>query len=175
VKTVKPVAADGAVEDLARTHGQSLVAFAYVLSGDPDDAQDIVQAVFGRLLRLERFEASDPVAYARRAITNEFVERRRRSARWLRVVRLSRADLRNVESPETTVAERDVLLRAFGVLSPRERAVVVLRYYEGWDDDAIASTLGCAHGTVRSLLSRAMTKLRTSLGSDESNDRGRSR
>lgn len=168
------LAATDEVENLARAHGRSLIAFAYVLSGDAELAQDLVQTVLGKMLGVDHVKVADPVAYARRAITNEFIEGQRRSARWLRSIRLTRADATQVESPESNIAERDALLRAFAVLSPRERAAVVLRYYEGWTDDSIARTLACAPGTVRSLLSRAMPKLRASLG-EQPYGSGRSR
>ena len=68
---------------------------------------------------------------------------------------------------EEPVAERDALERAFVVLRPRERACVTLRYFSGWDDAAIAAALGCAEGTVRSLVSRALPRLRAEIEREE--------
>lgn len=135
--------------------------------GSGPDAKRVQQTPETGLARV-----ADPLAYARRAITNEFLERKRRQVRWLRYVRLSRVEPHHIESPEGGLAERDALLRAFAVLSARERTAVVLRYYEGWEDAAIAEAVGCTRGTVRSLLSRAMAKLRRSMSEDGPAEQG---
>jgi hypothetical protein len=65
------------------------------------------------------------------------------------------------------VAERDRLRRALGTLSPKQRAVLVLRHYEGLDDAAIAALLRCGEVSVRSHASRGLARLRASLGPDD--------
>ena len=69
--------------------------------------------------------------------------------------------------PDTT-ADRDLIWRGLDRLGRRQRAVVVLRYYEDLDLATIADTLGISIGTVKSQLSRALTNLRDLLGGDES-------
>jgi RNA polymerase sigma factor (sigma-70 family) len=67
-----------------------------------------------------------------------------------------------IEGPADVVSERTALLAALRQLPPRQRAVVVLRYWEDLTDSQIAAALGCSPGTVRSQLSRALAKLRMS-------------
>jgi RNA polymerase sigma factor (sigma-70 family) len=64
------------------------------------------------------------------------------------------------------LADRDALNRLLDELPPRQRAVLVLRYYEGLGDDVIAEILGCSTGTVRSHVSRALAALRISPSND---------
>ncbi|MDQ1106420.1 sigma-70 family RNA polymerase sigma factor [Nocardioides zeae] len=154
--------AHGRVEALVAARGRDLSRFAYVLAGH--DAEDILQSVVVRLLSSGPFlRADDPYAYARKAVLNEFLDRRRSlgrraSARWFAV-----RDIEPVPSPEPAIAERDALMRAFSILKPRERACVVMRYYVDADDRTIAEALGVAPSTVRSLISRAMPRLRAAL------------
>jgi RNA polymerase sigma factor (sigma-70 family) len=63
------------------------------------------------------------------------------------------------------VADRDVLVRALGALAPKQRAVLVMRYWEDAPDAEIAAALNCSEATVRSQSSRALARLRT-LASD---------
>jgi RNA polymerase sigma factor (sigma-70 family) len=74
-------------------------------------------------------------------------------------------DLLTAPSADPAVAldERDAILRVVAALPPRQRAAVVLRYYEDLPDDEIADLLGCRPVTVRSLISRALATLRRSL------------
>jgi RNA polymerase sigma factor (sigma-70 family) len=65
-----------------------------------------------------------------------------------------------VEGPADLVGERAALLAALRQLPPRQRTVVVLRYWEDLTDTQIGAALGCSPGTVRSQLSRALAKLR---------------
>jgi RNA polymerase sigma factor (sigma-70 family) len=69
------------------------------------------------------------------------------------------------------VGERAALLAALRLLPPRQRAVIVLRYWEDLNDAEIAAALGCTPGTVRSQLSRALAKLRVSPALGEGDDR----
>ena len=69
-----------------------------------------------------------------------------------------------VEGPADLVGERAALLAALRLLPPRQRAVIVLRYWADLTDTQIAAALGCSPGTVRSQLSRALAKLRENPG-----------
>ena len=155
------------VEELARDHGQALVALAYVLTGDAEDAQDCVQSVLLRLLKRGVAEPKiDLPRYARKAVVNEFIDRNRARVRLRRALVLMRATpLGHLEDqPDTQLAERDRIVRALRSLPTRARAMLVLRYYGGLHDAEIAEVLECAPGTVRSQISRAMPKLRAQLG-----------
>jgi RNA polymerase sigma factor (sigma-70 family) len=163
-----PERADEIVAELASVHRRDLVTLAFLLCGDAWEAEDIVQSVLSRLLTSRAFaDAESPLAYAKRAVTNDFLDRRRRLQRFARALVLSRVDPSATSSREEDIAQRDALVRAFGVLRPRQRTCVVLRYYGDWDDQSIAQALGVAPATVRSLVSRALPRLRAALESSE--------
>ena len=138
-----------------------LVRLAFGLTGDRWAAEDIAQVTLARAYvawrRVRR--ADDPDAYLRRILINASNRRFRRH----RVAELP-GDLPEtaVEGPADLVGERAALLAALRRLPPRQRAVVMLRYWEDLSDAQIAATLGCSPGTVRSQLSRALAKLRES-------------
>lgn len=162
-----------AVEMLARDQGQDLVALAYVLTGDAGEAQDCVQSVLLRLLdRRAADQAVDLTRYARRAVVNEFLDRNRARARLRTALTLLRATpVSNSERvPEVQLAERDLIVRALRSLPSKALAALVLRYYAGLPDAEIAEVLGCPPGTVRSLISRSLPKLRAQLGASSRAD-----
>src|SRR6266516_889334 len=136
-----------------------LVRLAFGLTGDRWAAEDIAQATLARAFvawrRVRR--ADDPDAYLRRILVNTSNRRFRRHR-----VAEQPGDPPEipVEGPADLVGERAALLAALRQLPPRQRAVVVLRYWEDLTDTQIAAALGCSPGTVRSQLSRALAKLR---------------
>lgn len=153
-------------EEFAGSRLSALLRYAVMLTGDPASAQDLVQETMVRVqLNWRRVTASDsPDAYVRRILTNQFIEQRRGS--WWRRV-LLRAD-----PDETAViradhadasAERDRMWSLLARLPRRQRAALVLRYYEDLPDREIAEILGCAVGTVRSSISRGLGNLRAEL------------
>ena len=138
-----------------------LVRLAFGLTGDRWAAEDIAQATLARAYvawrRVRR--ADDPDAYLCRILINASNRRFRRHR-----VAEQPGDLPEtaVEGPADLVGERAALLAALRQLPARQRAVVMLRYWEDLTDGQIAATLGCSPGTVRSQLSRALAKLRES-------------
>lgn len=138
-----------------------LVRLAFGLTGDRWAAEDIAQVTLARAYvawrRVRR--ADDPDAYLRRILINASNRRFRRHR-----VAEQPGDLPEtaVEGPADLVGERAALLAALRQLPPRQRAVILLRYWEDLTDAQIAATLGCSPGTVRSQLSRALAKLRES-------------
>jgi RNA polymerase sigma-70 factor (sigma-E family) len=136
-----------------------LVRLAFGLTGDRWAAEDLAQATLARAYvawrRVSR--ADDPDAYLRRILVNTSNRRFRRHR-----VAEQAGDPPDtaVEGPADLVGERAALLAALRQLPPRQRAVVVLRYWGDLTDAQIAVTLGCSPGTVRSQLSRALAKLR---------------
>ena len=147
-----------------------LVRLAFGLTGDRWAAEDLAQVTLARAYvawrRVSR--ADDPDAYLRRILVNASNRRFRR-----RRVAEQPGDPPEaaVEGPAELVSDRAALLAALRQLPPRQRAVVVLRYWEDLTDAQIAATLGCSPGTVRSQLSRALAKLRESPALGEGEDR----
>jgi RNA polymerase sigma-70 factor (sigma-E family) len=144
-----------------------LLQYAVVLTGDRDLAQDIVQEVMARTqVRWNKIERSDsPDAYVRRMVLNEYLSWRRTwTVRNVRAVgeRLVDVSDRRIESRDYAqdVVETDELWNRLATLPRKQRAVLVLRYYEQVDDEEIAYLLGCAPVTVRSNASKALKALR---------------
>lgn len=156
--------------EFAAAHGQTLLRFAFLLTGGrAQDAEDLVQTVLLRLTAKDVATSDDLLAYARRSIVNEHRSRHRHH----QVV--GRVTPRLVETPRDPALAREVvdrvaLLDALAELGERERAVLVLRYYEDLPDAEIAEILDCSRPTVRSLAHRAMPKLRTILGTADRAD-----
>jgi RNA polymerase sigma-70 factor (sigma-E family) len=151
----------GSLGDLYVRHSPEGIRLAFLLTGDRALAEDLVQEAFARLVgRLRHLR--DPGAfgtYLRRTIVNLATSHFRRR-------RVERAYLeRTATAPETNVNEElgatmhDALLR----LPERQRAAIVLRFYEDLSDVQMAEVLRCSRGTVRSLVSRGMTTLRSEL------------
>lgn len=148
---------------LVTEHALTLTRFGYLICGDRDRAEDLVQEVLLAMYR--RFGPSlpltDPLAYARRAIVNANIS-------WSR--RLSSREIPTERLPESTAelaAPDDQLWRLLGSLGSRQRTVLVLRYYLGFPDADIAETLGCRPATVRSLAARALAELRVRLSATD--------
>lgn len=157
------------VESLAEAQGAALIRLAYVLTGDGEEAQDLVQTVFMRLLQADLSRVGDLGAYARRSIANEAMSRGRRRTRLTALLpRLLTPTV--VDSEDSNLASRQQLLAALSGLNSRQRAVLVLRYFEDYDDTTIADVVGCSPGTVRSIAARALAKLRVGLGAEASSD-----
>lgn len=152
-------------EEFADSRLDALLRYAVMLTGDPHTAQDLVQETMVRVqLSWRRVVASDsPDGYVRKILTNQFIDLRRGS--WLRRV-LLRAEPDPVAAPSDHAqesAERDRIWGMLSRLPRRQRAALVLRYYEDLPDQEIADVLGCAVGTVRSSISRALATLRAEL------------
>jgi RNA polymerase sigma-70 factor (sigma-E family) len=137
----------------------ALLRFGHVLTGSPQEAEELVQEALAKSLRRwRRVRADDPLAYVRRVMVNTHVTQWRR---WGARIQLGAV-------PEPVAAdggvsrsdERDALRRALALLPARQRAVLVLRYFEDLPDPTIAELLCCRPGTVRSLASRGLAALR---------------
>lgn len=153
------------VEDLVHAHGQALLRLAVMLTGTSTDAEDLFQSTLVRLLRSPRglSRADRPVAYARRALVNEFISAGRRP--WRR--EHPTADPPEVIAPGSTTAAEDDGWRLLHLLPRQQRAVLALRYYEGLPDTEIADVLGISFSTVRSNAARGLATLRTTLNTPD--------
>lgn len=141
-----------------------LVRLAYGLTGDRWLAEDIAQSAlasaYAAWWRVSR--ADDPDAYVRRILINTSNSRfRRRRVTEHPAAQPELSDAATAD-PTDLVGERSALLAALRELPPRQRAIVVLRYWEDLSDTQVAAVLGCSAGTVRSQASRALAKLRIS-------------
>jgi len=148
-------------EQFATERAATLLRYATALTCDPDLAQDVVQNTLLRVQpRWPRIGAMNaPLAYVKRMVTTEYLSWRRRKA--VREIAVATVGDTAISDPSVEVDERDAMLGRIAALPPKQRAAVVLRYYENRTDDEIAQVLGCRAGTVRSHLSRALGVLRT--------------
>lgn len=156
--------------DFVGEHLDELVRYATALTCDPHLAQDVVQEV---LIRVHRSwsrigEVDEPAAYVRRMLVNEYLSwRRRRANRDLAMPDPQPARPgRSVDDPAAGLAERDAMRARIARLSKRQRAVIVLRYYENLTDPEIAQVLRCTPATVRSHVSHALAALRAQESAD---------
>ena len=152
-------------EEFAATRLPAVLRFAGVLTADRALAEDVVQEVLIRASkRWEHIGQLDrPELYVRKMIVNEYLSWRRRSWRLLPGGSAAEVDDRVTPDHADRQAERDALLAELVKLPRRQRAVLVLRYYEGFSDPEIADVFGCTPGTVRGYASRALAALRVEL------------
>jgi RNA polymerase sigma factor (sigma-70 family) len=146
---------------LMESSSRRLLRLAYQLCHDAATAQDIVQEALIRVMSSLRRTGAQPAsleAYVRKVIVNEFL-RRKRLASSTEIITDSVPEARS-GGLDQQVADSDEMWRALATLSPRERAVLVLRYYESLTDHEISEVIACRPATVRSLASRAMKNLR---------------
>ena len=147
-------------QDFAAARLPALLRYAKLLTGDGHEAEDLVQEVLTKALaRWRRIGAMDePYAYVRTMLTNQFLSASRR--RKFRLVPLDSERHDRPLPPGPEAGDRDALWKLLGTLPDRQRAVLVLRYYEDLGDDQIAEALRCRPGTVRGYASRALATLR---------------
>ena len=138
---------------------------AHALTGDPHEAEDLLQTAlvkaYGSWARVSR--AANRDAYVRRMLVNQLISWRRRP---LHRSETTTADVPDAGTagPELGITESGAMWQALATLPPRQRAVVVLRYYEDLSETEIAAVLGIAPGTVKSQCSGALRTLRARLG-----------
>jgi RNA polymerase sigma-70 factor (sigma-E family) len=158
------MAAQREFEAFVATASPRLLRLATVLTGNRSDGEDLLQMAFLRVYR--RWEdvslsTDDPTAYMRRVLVNLHVDEQRRGGRRIKALRVlvprSRGD---VDDPADVVTGHIGALAMVQELPPRQRAVVVLRYFEDLSEKDVAELLGCALGTVKNLHHQAMQKLR---------------
>ncbi|MGW4101813.1 SigE family RNA polymerase sigma factor [Streptomyces sp. NPDC004976] len=146
-------------EQFVTARGPRLLRAAWLLTGDAHLAEDLVQTVLAKMWPTwHRIAEGNPEAYARKALVNTFSSWWRR--RW-------RGEVPHGEIPESVTADvfagidlQHSLAAAVRALPPRQRAVVVLRYFEDLSIEETAETLGCRPGTVKSQSLKALRTLR---------------
>lgn len=151
---------DAAFAEYFAARSTALRASAYLLCGDWHRAEDLVQAAFIKLyLVWHRLGAHDRLdVYTRKVLVRTFLDERRRG--WFRRVRVTADPAETSVPPDDSVEERELLVRALDRLPPRQRAVLILRYWEDLSVDDVATAMGCSPGTVKSQASRGLVALR---------------
>jgi RNA polymerase sigma-70 factor (sigma-E family) len=157
------------VAELYDGHAARAGRLAYVLTRDPDLAQDVMQEAFSRLIvRLPVLRRPDAVeAYLRRSVVNLCRKHWRRSRRERAYLERQGPLLSRTTDAMPNVAEAHALQRALDLLPYRQRAALVLRFYEDLSERDAARCLGCAVGTIKSLVSRGLRSLREELGDED--------
>ncbi|HEY4266930.1 MAG TPA: sigma-70 family RNA polymerase sigma factor [Galbitalea sp.] len=165
---------DQVVRTLVAERGDALTRYAYFVSGSLDDAPDLVQdALVGAFGRVRNgFTVASAEAYVRRAILNAFIDRGRRASRWRRIAHLEATPTES-ESPESATEARLDIHGELQKLTPRERACLVLRYYDDLKVDDIASTLELSSGAVKRYLSDGLAKMAAALRPDDGTENSR--
>lgn len=154
---------EASFEAFVRLRSAGLLRFAQLLTGNSDDAAEIVQEALTNLYpRWERVAApGDPEPYVKRSIVNS------RNTRWRRQRDRPVGDPSELDTvtadPANAWADSEVFGRLFVTLPARQRAALILRFYEDLEFAEIARQLGCAEPTARSLVHRALADLRTRL------------
>ncbi len=134
---------------------------ACLLAGDRDLAEDATAEAFARTY--EQWVAgriTDVGPYLRRAVVNQVKNQRRSLARLRQFEARQFGDGRGARRDDEQVVAADTVVALLARLPHRQRAALVLRYYDDQSEAAIAEALGCRRGTVKSLLSRGLATLR---------------
>ncbi|GAA0730535.1 SigE family RNA polymerase sigma factor [Dactylosporangium roseum] len=152
--------------DFVAARFDGLRSLAYLTCGDWHTAEDAVAASLAKLY-VRWTKVDTPLAYARRAIVHTLVDESRRP--WRRRERPAGHSLPDLPGPDHAdqVDERIRIRAALARMAPGQRAVLVLRYYEGLSVEETAEVLGRQPGTVKSQTARGLAALRALLGTDE--------
>lgn len=161
---------DNELADFVRARYPQLLRRGYLLTGSQLAAEDLVQEALARCCAAwRRHPITEPDAYVHRVMVNVLISRSR-----LRRFREDvTADVPEVQTPDPASqhADRDVVWRALQETAPRQRAVLVLRFYEDMTESEIAACLDITIGTVRSQTAKGLTKLRelapTAIGTED--------
>ena len=154
-------------DDWVAARGPSLLRFAYVVTGSQHAAEDAVQDALARAC--ERWSrvgrTTDPDSYVRRMVVNAHISRWRRTRRESPVEAVRAADPAPDHAARLSTA--DAVWAVCRELPPRQRAAVVLRFYEDLEYAEIAGLLGCSEATVRSHVHRALGALRARMTEED--------
>ena len=154
-----------ALERFVAERGNRLLRTAALLAGSRADGEDLLQSALERLLRHWRRIDGDPENYVRRTLYNLAADEwRHQRVRQRKAVLFEPAP---PVDPATAVDLRDAVVRVLVRLPPRQRAVLVLRYFEQLSEAETAEALGCSVGTVKSATARGLVRLREMTASAE--------
>jgi RNA polymerase sigma-70 factor (sigma-E family) len=153
------LASDDVFAEFAAGALPRLLRFGHVLTGNPAAAEDLVQTALARAWRAWRLRRiDDPQAFVRKVMVNSYASwYRRRGTR--EIATASPADRMITNDGTERIDDRDAVWRALRMLPPRQRTVIVLRYYEELSELEIAAVMGTSAGTVKSQFARALRRL----------------
>jgi len=156
LKEGRPLTQPPDFEAFVAGRGASLQRYGYVLTGNQHDAADLVQEALIKLRGAWHRVANkdNPEGYVRTIMARHHISALRRIKREFLTGNLPERPSMDPERPD------DELWQALGRLPTRQRAVLVLRYYEQLSDEEITALLGISRGTVRSQAARGLTRLR---------------
>lgn len=155
------------LEELVATRHRDLVAYARMLTGDSAQAEDLVQdaliETFGGRRRFTHVVAAE--TYTRRVISSRFIDgTRRRSAERRALHRIGAVEADPAAGPATLAEHRTDVERALDLLTPRERACVVMRYLQYQSITETATALGLSEGAVKRYVHDGIRTLNAALG-----------
>lgn len=153
-----------AFEAFVLARSSALLRTSYLLTGDRGHAEDLLQTALERLYRHWHRLDGDPEGWVRTTLANLATDRwRRLSVRVRETGTHDRPETGGDDGDLQAVLHRQDLERLLRRLTPRQRAVLVLRYFEDWTEAETAAALNCSTGTVKSTASRALGRLRNDL------------
>jgi RNA polymerase sigma-70 factor (sigma-E family) len=162
--------AGAALTDLYRLHALPLIRLAYVMLGDRQAAEDVVQDAFAGLYRRwgRLADQTKAVPYLRASVLNGCRSAIRRQRPVIELVELDSADTSGTSAEAAMLAgeQQRVLMRAIRRLPQRQRETLVLRFYLDEPDTEIARLMGVRESTVRSTTHRALAALGRLLGEE---------
>jgi len=156
---------DTSFEEFVTGSSARLFTMARLLTGGHRaEAEDLLQGAFERAYRRwgRISRQADPERYVRQILVNASVDRWRRLRRHPEAPLVVTGADPGTADTAAAVADRDLLLRGLATLPPRQRAVLVLRYFEDLSEAQTATMLGCSVGTVKSQTARGLARLRDS-------------
>ena len=157
------------IADVYGRHGRQAGRLAYLLTGDPDLAEDLAQEAFVNLMgRLDSIRDERAIAaYLRRTVVNLASKHWRRVGNERRTVNIERDSTAAKSTTLPDIESHDLIWRTLEGLPVRQRAAIVLRFYEDLSEKETARVLGCRVGTVKSMVSRGLERVRKEMSRDE--------
>lgn len=149
---------DAEFEEFVAAAWPRLRRAAYLLSHDAHEAEDLVQSALAKAYASwGRVTREGAYSYVHRTLVNGYIDSLRRR----RPVPVERSTERPLTGTEDPVDDRSELSELLAPLSPRERSIIVWRYYLDASESEVARQLGVSTGTVKSTASRALARLRS--------------
>jgi RNA polymerase sigma-70 factor (sigma-E family) len=161
-----PLETDAGFSEYVAAHAEQVRFTAYLLCGDWHEAEDLAQSAFVRLyLAWDRIDRTEPInAYVRKIVTRTYLNERRRL--WRKLERLTSAPPEPPSELAPAPEQRMLVMSALAQVPRRQRAALVLRYWEDLSLAETADVLGCSVGNVKSQCARGLLRLRELLPSD---------